>query len=178
MIRIDGTGISLRKFESRDVEALFSFRNDRDITSQLGGFSTGYSRVDLENWINYHGSRSDEVIYALVDETDMAFGHVGLYQLDHRVRKAEFAVLIGQTSFQGRGLGRSISSWMIDFGFSELNLNKITLSVLQSNIRAHTLYKSLGFVQEGVLRQDQYRDGSYIDAILMSLLRDEWESFR
>ncbi len=153
MIEIDGASIGLRKFEPEDVNALYSFRNDRDVASSLGGFSTGYAKTDLAGWIEYHASRNDEVVYAVVDDTDQVIGHVGLYQIDHRVRKAEFAVLIGNPAFQGRGLGRTISQWMVEYGFLELNLNKVTLSVLANNRRARQ-YLSVGFVEEGVMRRN------------------------
>lgn len=176
MISLDRVGIGLRKFEPRDIPALYAFRNDREVTSGLGGFSTGYTVSDLERWIDHHNSRADEVMYAIVDSDDEVLGHVGLYRVDSRVRKAGFGILIGRTESQGRGVGRAVSQWMIDFGFQELNLNKISLSVLSSNERAFHLYKSLGFVEEGVQRQDQYRNGVYLDVVMMSILRSEWEA--
>jgi RimJ/RimL family protein N-acetyltransferase len=36
------------------------------------------------------------------------------------------------------------------------------------------VYQKAGFNEEGRLRQDQYRDGAYLDTILMGILRDEW----
>ena len=36
-------------------------------------------------------------------------------------------------------------------------------------------YEKTGFVHEGALRQSIYRNGRYIDALLMSMLRSEWD---
>lgn len=177
-MRIDESGIGLRKFEPRDAGALYLFRNDCAIVSQLGGFSTGYSMSELAAWIEYHNNQSDEVIYAIVNQNDDAVGHVGLYRIDHRIRKAEFAIVIGDTDWHGRGFGRVVSRWMINFGFLELNLNKITLTVLEENERARRLYTSLSFVEEGTMRQEQYRDGAYLNVVLLSLLREEWQAGR
>lgn len=176
MIVVEGVGVRLRKFEPKDVPALYAFRNDRVLAAQLGGFSTGYAEADLRNWIDYHNGRADEVIYAIVDQGDEAVGHVGLYQIDHRVRKAEFAILIGRAELHGRGIGKAVTKFMLDFGFLDLNLNKISLTVLANNERAQSLYRSLGFVEEGILRQEQFRNGTYLDVVLMSLLREEWEA--
>lgn len=177
MHSIHDTCLILRKFEPFDVNSLWEFRGDPEVTRQLGGFSTGYSHQDLTEWIESHRKRTDEVLYAIVDaDTDGCIGHVGLYQIDHRNRKAEFAILIGVSKYQGIGLGKKITRFMVKFGFDELNLNKITLTAIEPNIRAISLYERLGFVQDGVARQDLWRNGTYLDVTFMSLLRDDWVS--
>lgn len=169
--------IVLRKFEVDDVECLYTFRNDREISSGLVGFSVGYSHEDLTQWINHHRNLEDEMLWAIADaKGGQCIGHVGLYQIDHRIRKAEFGIIIGDRAWQGKGVGRLVSRTTIEFGFSQLNLNKISLTVLASNKRARRLYASLGFVEEGTLRADEYRDGEYIDIVVMSVLVSEWES--
>ena len=37
-------------------------------------------------------------------------------------------------------------------------------------------YRKLGFVEEGRLREAEFRRGRYLDVILMSILRPEWEA--
>jgi RimJ/RimL family protein N-acetyltransferase len=62
----------------------------------------------------------------------------------------------------------------MEHGFAELNLNRIWLAVLADNVRAERLYRSLGFREEGRLRDAQYKRGRYLDVILMALLRREF----
>ena len=63
---------------------------------------------------------------------------------------------------------------MVAYGFEQLNLNLIYLTVMPHNARAHNLYLDLGFREEGRLRARMYRDGGYSDLISLSLLREEW----
>ena len=70
----------------------------------------------------------------------------------------------------GRGLGRQILEQVICIAFEELGAHRLWLDVFEHNVRAHHLYKSLGFVEEGVLREAFYRDGKHYSQILMSLL--------
>lgn len=175
MLNIAGTTLSLRKFEPEDVDALWSMRNDPEITAGLGGFSTGYSRRDLSEWIEAHRARRDEILLAIIDaDPQVCIGHVGLYKVDHRSQKAEFAILIGSLNHHGRGLGERVTSFMIAYGFDRLNLNKISLTALSTNERAIRLYKKLGFHIDGIARQEEWRDGKFVDVVLMSLLRAEW----
>lgn len=170
--------VNLRMLEPRDIDALMVQKNDAEVAALLGGFSTGYARADLESWLEYHRTAEDEVLWAIADSQDACLGHVGLYGIDHRVRKAEFAIMLGDRSVWGRGIGKSVSAWVLDHGFLQLNLNRIELDVLATNPRAQALYAALGFQVEGTRRAAQYKDGEFIDVLLMSLLRSEWDARR
>jgi RimJ/RimL family protein N-acetyltransferase len=167
--------VSLRKLEPRDIEALYTFKNDPEVATLLGGFSTGYAERDLAEWLEYHRKRADEVLWTIASaDTDECLGHVGLYRIDHRVRSAEFAIMLGHKPSWGQGLGKRVSAFVIDYGFDWLNLNRLELEVLASNKRAIALYEALGFRREGVKRQAQFKAGGYVDVILMAVLREEW----
>lgn len=167
-------GFVLRKPEPGDVEELYRQKNDPEIGALLGGFTTGYSRRDLEGWVEHHRAQRNEVLWVVADSNaDRAVGHVGLYEIDHRIRTAEFAIMIGDKSAWGKGLGRACTEFTVRYGFEQLNLNRVSLQVLETNTRAQQLYRSLGFVEEGRLRQAQYKSGRYLDVVLMSILRTE-----
>lgn len=168
--------VMLRRPEPRDIEALYQQKNDPEVAALLGGFSMGYARQDISDWIERHRKRADEAVWVMADaETDRCLGHVGLYQIDNRVRTAEFAIMLGDKDSWGRGIGKRATRFAISYGFAWLNLNRIHLSYIASNARAGRLYEGLGFKQEGVLRQAQFKDGRFLDVILMSLLRSEFD---
>jgi len=58
--------------------------------------------------------------------------------------------------------------------FSMYDLHKISLEVLSTNTRAINFYKKIGFVQEGIKREEILKDGAYVDSIVMSILRNEF----
>ncbi len=63
---------------------------------------------------------------------------------------------------------------LIRFIFNEMNINKIKLHVYSFNERAIRCYEKCGFIKEGVLRQELYRDGRYYDTIVMGLLKEDY----
>jgi RimJ/RimL family protein N-acetyltransferase len=175
MIHLDS--VTLRALEPKDIEFLYRFRNDSAITEQLVGFSTGYSVQSLHQWLESHRGRSDEVLWAIaLNQNDQCIGHAGLYQIDPRVGKAEFGILIGDASLHGRGIGRQVSAAIVTYAFQQLRLHKVSLTVLATNARARGLYERLGFRIEGTLRDDQWRNGRFIDVVVMSLLESEWRA--
>ena len=164
----------LRHPEHTDVEDLYEQKNDADIADMLGGFSMGYSRADLSEWIDYHRKCANEIVWVIAEaDTDRCVGHVGLYKIDQRVGSAEFGIMLGDRTVWGKGLGRACTEFAVDYAFTQLNLNRVELSVLATNERAAKLYRSLGFVDEGRLRQAQFKAGQYVDVLLMGLLRSE-----
>lgn len=170
--------VVLRKPEIADLEALYAQKNNPRVARALGGFSLGYARRDIEHWIEHHRTHPHEALWAIIagDAEGPCVGHVGLYEIDHRIRSAEFAVMVGDPDYWRKGIGREVTLFALRYGFEMLNLNRIQLSVLGNNEAAQALYASIGFHKEGVQRQAQYKDGEYIDVVLMSVLREEYEA--
>ena len=169
--------VVLRALEPKDVDQLYAYRNDWEVIRHLAGFSAGYSRANLEDWIRRHSNRADEVLWTIADAaTDQCIGHVGLYQIDSRGRKGQFAILIGDRALWGKGLGTRITQAVVSWAFLELNLHKVSLHVLTNNERAVRIYESLGFRTEGILRDEQFREGQFLDLMLMAVFEDEWRA--
>src|SRR5467141_940795 len=94
----------LRKLDPEDATNLYRFRNDPEVARGLGGFSSGYSLQAIREWIERRGKASNDLVWAIADrETNICLGHVGFYQIDHRVRAGEFGILIGDSSRWGKG---------------------------------------------------------------------------
>ena len=170
-------GLVFRRPEPRDLPSLLKFKNDPEVTELLASFHTGMSAADGETWLASQQQRpSTELVYVIATTEDACIGQVGLHDIDHRVRCAELDIMIGVKSLWGRGYGKAATRWMVDYGFSSLNLNRIYLRVLDSNARAIHVYGTLGFEKEGTLREAQFKDGRYHDIIHMGLLRSEWQT--
>lgn len=65
---------------------------------------------------------------------------------------------------------------MLRHAFSDLGLNRVELTVLESNSRARSIYEKEGFALEGTLRAAAWKNGRYEDMHVMSILREEWIS--
>lgn len=165
--------IILRKPEQDDAEVLYELKNNQETNDLLGGFTTGYSKEGIKDWISFHNKASNECLYLIQEKSSgRLIGHVGLYNIDHRIRKAEFAIMIADKSARNKGYGGLCTDFMLEFGFNQLNLNRIELSLLANNLTAYNLYIKKGFVEEGLLKQAQFKNGNYIDIILMAKFND------
>jgi RimJ/RimL family protein N-acetyltransferase len=74
-----------------------------------------------------------------------------------------------------KGFGRPFLAAVIDWVFAETACHRLCLEVFTDNARARHVYRTLGFVEEGLLREIvKRRDGMRADQMLMSVLRNEW----
>jgi RimJ/RimL family protein N-acetyltransferase len=74
----------------------------------------------------------------------------------------------------GKGYGTDAMRLIVQFGFIELNLRRITLTVFEYNPRAIRSYEKCGFQVEGRMRGRIVKDDKRWDVLFMSILRDEW----
>jgi RimJ/RimL family protein N-acetyltransferase len=89
-------------------------------------------------------------------------------------RNARLGIMIGDKSYWSQGYGTDAMLTLLRFGFEEMNLNRIDLTVDAENARAIRCYQKCGFVGEGRLREARYQRGKYGDQLVMSVLRDEF----
>ena len=72
--------------------------------------------------------------------------------------------------WQEKGIGKLLLKHLIDGAKQSENIEKIVLQVRSTNIRAISLYKKMGFIEEGLLKNNIKIDkGHYIDDIIMGL---------
>lgn len=157
-----------------DATVSAQWMSNLDITATLWNAPLRPTHAELERefLLKSDGTSMSFAIRLLNNKT--LIGYIGFKSIDHRNRLGEVSIVIGELENHRKGFGTEALSILIEYGFQELNLNRIELTVLSFNRVAIRLYQKLGFQQEGVLRQSLFRDGRYHDVWVMVLLRDEW----
>lgn len=89
---------------------------------------------------------------------------------------AWLGIFIGEREYRGRGFGTDAIRLIVQYGFCELNLRRITLGLHLYNERALKSYLKVGFTLEGRARGEGLRDGVRYDGLYMGLLREEWKA--
>ena len=153
-----GKLVNLRALEQSDLNDTQRFVNDYET---MRGAMSG---------MLYPSSREDEARWAAGQSS---FTH-GEYQF--AIETLGSGILIGEKSFRGKGYGTDALQVLTHFGFSELNLRKLKVSVMDFNLSALRAYEKCGFVREGVLKKEIYREGAYHDVIQMALFKESGEN--
>jgi RimJ/RimL family protein N-acetyltransferase len=170
----DGRLVRLRALEPADADTLKTWINDPDVREYLG-VRYPISLAAEKDWIGSHANvKFDNVAFAVESLAEgRLIGTVDLRVQEPETRRAELGVAIGDKSVWGRGYGTDAVRTACRFGFEQMNLHRIYLTVFAPNERAAATYRNVGFVEEGRARDDWYNKGAYVDVILMGLLCGE-----
>lgn len=79
---------------------------------------------------------------------------------------------------RGQGFGVQAQRLLVDYLFTHYPRHRIQATTAVQNLAEQRALTTLGFVQEGRIRQAQWRGGGWQDQLIYSMLRDEWEASR
>ena len=190
---LHGEVVRLRALEARDADRLWQSLQDPE-GMRLTGTTTTFTRAQVDQWTATIGDRPGRYDWAITPAavrdgrpvSDELIGEIVLNEVDEDARSANLRLQM-LPDYRGRGYGRDAIFQVLRFAFDGVaqsagsdglgpGLHRVSLDVLSINPRARALYESLGFREEGRLR-DVYRDGDgWADAIVMSILEDEFRA--
>lgn len=174
---LTGELVTLVPMTAEHSPALLEAMNDPGVLR----FTGSTAPIDPEHgrkWAATRAETTDRLDLVIVDNASGAFvGEVVFNEWDEDNRSCQFRILIGPAG-QGRGLGTEATRLIVGYGFEVLGMHRIHLGVYDYNPRAQRAYEKVGFVREGVNRDELFLDGEWHDSINMSILEDEWANHR
>ncbi|MCK9361079.1 GNAT family N-acetyltransferase [Patescibacteria group bacterium] len=171
-----GENIYLRLIQEEDVTDEYrSWFNDPEVCQFNEHHRFPMDRERMREYFENVIKPRHDLVLAICDKvTDAHIGNVALQSIDKTSRHAEYAIIIGNKDFWGKGIAKEASKLIIKHGFGELNLHRIYCGTSSANIGMQKVAESLGFVKEGVSREVLWKEGKYNDAIQYGLLAHEF----
>ena len=164
--------ITIRKFEKSDIPKKVEWINNPE-NNRFLHYDLPLSVEGTERWFDSHEGETTR--YDAVIEADgVPVGTIGLLSIDRKNSKAEYYIAMGETGYKGKGVAKEASRLILEYGFEKLGLNRIYLFTEAENIAAQKLFEKVGFVREGVIRQDVFSRGAFADRIAYGVLREDW----
>lgn len=168
---IIGERIILREIEEDDLNSIVEWRNDPAILRWLFSYSP-LNKTKQRKWYEkYLDDDTQQTFIIEVKEEKIQIGTVGLTNIDYKNQRAELGVLIGDESWQNKGVGKEALNLLIKFVSDEMNIRKIKATVFEENVPAIRLYKNCGFVEEGVLKKEVYKNGEFKTVMVMAFFK-------
>ena len=177
---LEGHLTLLRALDEADLDGPMSqWSNDREVTQMLYRGAYPENRASTKAAMEAVAQNPREVELAIVDKgSGRHIGVTGMHSMNPIAHSGEFRILIGEKDYWNGGYGTEVTQLMVAYGFEVLNMHKVWLGVTADNRGALRCYEKVGFVKEGVLRDETYRNSRYYDAVRMSILRHEYDQLR
>jgi len=159
--------IEIKKILESDLEFLNQVRNT------YANLYLHDSRIfTLEETLNWFNTYSPNYYIIFLQNTRIGYFRISNFS---ETNKNIYVGADLDSKYHGKGLAYKSYLKFIPFLFESYDLNKISLEVLENNERAIGLYKKLGFKVEGIKREEVYKNGKYINSIIMSILHSEFK---
>lgn len=104
-------------------------------------------------------------------------GTINYNKIDRENRKVEIDIVIGEKENWSQGYSTDALKTFITYLFKGFCLNRIWLAPYAFNNRAIRAYEKAGFKKEGILRENVFINGKFVDSVVMSVLRKEFREY-
>jgi RimJ/RimL family protein N-acetyltransferase len=135
-----------------------------------------HSSKVIKGWVEKELEKATDMYWFAIRtlEDDRLLGDITLSVINWGSHEAFVGIAIGERGFWGQGYGTDAMRLILRYGFMELNLRRILLTVFEFNQRALRSYEKAGFQLEGHQRQSMQREGRRWDILYLGILREEW----
>lgn len=169
----DSEGCRARPMTSDDLAAVLAWRNHPDVRAFM--FTQHEINPDEHHAWFAKASNDRSRCLLIVEDRGEPLGYVQFSGVtEGGVADWGFYARSGAP----KGSGRKLGTAALDHGFDVLKLHKVCGQALVSNRPSIALHSKLGFVEEGVLRDQQHVNGTYHSLICFGLLKSEWQICR
>ena len=129
----------------------------------------------IANNVQIQNAKTGYFFYIRNLNTNKLIGYVGIKKIDFHVSKCELFYFIDK-NFEGKGIISKAVFDVIDFCFTELNMNKIFICTSKINLGSQQIALKNGFIREGTLREEfKNHEGVLEDINYYGLLKSDYE---
>jgi diamine N-acetyltransferase len=159
--------ISIRKTTGADLDFVLAAENADENSPHVAQWTR-------EQHIAAFGS--EDILHVIIEADGKAVGYAilaGRMEANKAIELRRIVIVE-----KGRGLGKASVQLFKKLAFQELKAHRLWLDVREYNTRARNLYKSLGFVEEGLIRDCILLDNKFVSHYIMSILEQEYKKDR
>lgn len=159
----------VRRLAAQDLPTVLAWRNHPSVRS----FMLSQHEITLaEHQAWFERTSADPARRLLIVEDEA--GPLGFVQFSDVIENG-----IADWGFYARpdapkGTGRRLGTAALNHAFADLGLHKVCGQAISTNEASIAMHRRLGFVEEGILREQKYVNGTYHSLICFGLLKREW----
>ena len=184
MVPLESERLVLRDHTMDDLECYHLWMSDTRVMQHVG-FEQSRSLAETREWLQLavsEVSQPDRTRYflAVTLKPDMeVVGDAGLRVLktgEHGgIADLGYFLL---PDYWGHGYATEAARMLIEFGFLELGMHKITAGCAVENRASERVMQKCGMEREGLLRKHRFRRGEWGDGLKYGLLREDWDNVK
>lgn len=165
----------LRRPLQRDATALLEATQDESVMAYYGmpAFESKAEALREIAWFNHIFARAEGIRWVITENGKGKYiGDIGFNNHVAAHSRAEIGFKLAREFWQ-KGIMTEALEQVLEYGFTEMQLNRIEAVVDPQNAACLGLLKKTGFVEEGLLREYEREEKGYVDLVMLSLLKKD-----
>lgn len=181
MLVLESENILLRDYVADDLDAVHAWMSDPETMKYLGEGHTDSREETLVRFARSVGyqlekERQSWNLALVRKDTDAVIGEIDLWYRHRNWGGGEGGLgLFVRRDHWGRGLATEGARRIVEFGFAELGMDRISASCIKGNGGSERVMRKLGMQQEAEYRQSSRRFGDSVNRLGFAVLRAEWD---
>ncbi|RKE46893.1 GNAT family N-acetyltransferase [Sphingobacterium detergens] len=171
--RLETDRLILDKITVEDIPQIVLYLQDKIFSDYTSNIPYPYRKEDAEFWLKLSAEAFKNrkgFTFAIRDKTGKFLGAIGLH--DEGSDKAELGYWISIPNWNN-GYVTEAAKAIIDFGFRELNFNKIYATYFPHNPASGKVMEKIGMKKEALLKQHLKKNGKYYDIPMYSIFKED-----
>ena len=168
-----GEKVTLRPLDVNDVEDMVRWSLDVELNI-LSGWSGLSSIARMKDRFEKRIKEPPEDLVMMAIEVDgKPIGGIDFHHVDWEQQRGEIGLAI-EKPYWSKDYGKDAVVTFLQYLFLVRNIRKATAESYDFNQASISLFKSVGFTQEGLLRSHEFTTGAWRDMYVFGMLRDEF----
>ena len=165
----------LRLAIPEDAEAIFAYRS-HPVTNRYQGWIPASVEEVREALKANTPDRPDRWLqFAIVEATEnKVIGDVSMHYTSATQMQAEIGCALDRR-YHRQGYAEEAVSALLDYLFRMLQLHRVEVSIDPRNVATTRLAERLGFRKEGLLLENFWLRGEWVDSVVYAILQREWK---
>jgi len=175
-MRLEGTRIYCRSIELKDAQRDYpSWLNDPEVCRYNSHGDSLYTADMASAYIQSVTNNPEYAVFAIcLIENDHHIGNIALQQISKKNQSAEFAILLGNPSTYGKGIGYEAGKLLMEYAFITLKLHRLYCGTHGENSGMQKLALKLGMKKEGVRPDALFKNGQFADIVEYGILYNDY----
>jgi RimJ/RimL family protein N-acetyltransferase len=165
----------IRNFSPKDVKSLVKYANNYAVSRFLrDSFPHPYTEEDAVRWINFVRQNSFNLTFAIANEKELIGGIGAMPNQDINRFTSEIGYWLAEP-FWNNGIITEAVRIFCNHLFTNFNFNHLTASIFEGNDASIKVVQKVGFVLEGVMRKNVYKENRFLDQYIYGLLKEDFK---
>jgi len=168
--------LRLRWLEEGDAAAQFAIFSDPEVTRYWSvGAWTDMAQADELIAKSLAGYQDGSSLRFGIELAGQLIGNVSLFGISEQNRRCEIGYVLGSAHW-GHGYAAEALAAALEYGFGELDLNRVEADIDPRNGASARVLERLGFCKEGYMPERWVVNGETADTVFYGLLKRQWDA--